>query len=162
MNILVKIWTKCFGSTEEIMNRIFLKNWELAKVLSATFGLGMAIVKWMSCVHPHTVVRVQLQASACSCIMCLFHSWGSQDSLSPFQGHPGWRCRNLACLFVFSAPFAREYFATMNLRDFQALRKMLFDHWTNSSWLLWIKNCYSAEIKPKQHSGSKVFCLKGT
>lgn len=71
-----------------------------------------------------------------------------------------WHC--LARLLVFSALFAREYCATVDLRDFQAFRKMLFDHWTNSSWLLWIKNCYSAEIKPKQHSGSKVFCLNGT
>ena len=62
----------------------------------------------------------------------------------------------------FSAFFAREYCVTADLRDFQAFRKMLFDHWTNSSWLLWIKNCYSAEIKPKQHSRSKVLCLNGT
>lgn len=28
--------------------------------------------------------------------------------------------------------------------------------------LLWTKNCYSAEIEPKQHSGSKVFYLNAT
>lgn len=83
-------------------------------------------------------------------------------SLGPFQGCPDWPWHCLACLLVFSALFAREYCVTADLRDFQAFRKMLFDHWTNSSWLLWIKNCYSAEIKPKQHSGSKVFCLNGT
>lgn len=83
------------------------------------------------------------------------------DSRS-ISGLPDWPWHCLARLLVFSALFAREYCATVDLRDFQAFRKMLFDHWTNSSWLLWIKNCYSAEIKPKQHSGSKVFCLNGT
>lgn len=55
-----------------------------------------------------------------------------------------------------------EYCVTADSGFPAICEKMLFDHWTNSSWLLWIKNCYSAEIKPKEHSGSKVFCLNGT
>ena len=81
-------------------------------------------------------------------------------SLGPFQGCPDWPWHCLTRLLVFSALFAREYCVTADLRDFQAFRKMLFDHWTNSSWLLWIKNCYSAEIKPKQHSRSKVLWME--
>lgn len=39
MNALMKIWTKCFGGMEEIVNNIFLKKWELTKVISVAFGL---------------------------------------------------------------------------------------------------------------------------
>lgn len=38
-NTLTKIWTKCFGGIEEVVNNIFLKSWELTKIKSASLGL---------------------------------------------------------------------------------------------------------------------------
>ena len=163
---MMKTWTKCFGGWKETVNNLYFKNSGLIKVTSAIFGLG-----WKSSckvdeswrhTHPHTHM-LTCKSTISDFSMKLYRVPISQLrqwrhalfwSLGPFQGCPDWPWHCLARLLVFSALFAREYCVTADLRDFQAFRKMLFDHWTNSSWLLRIKNCYSAEIKPKQHSGS--------
>lgn len=87
---------------------------------------GIAIVKWMSCVHPTHSSYSTISGFSMKLRYVPITQLRKSRQSCQFQGH--------LCTFIcFLCLFGREYFATECLRDFQALREMLFDHWTNSS-----------------------------